>query len=251
MPKTVVRPGHKSKFRCYPKQPSGIFILKKFTNRGQFQPKDLKGQRFGLLVVMDVTHKGQGGYYWDCQCDCGKVSNVLATRLIQGITKSCGHLQGNKGVGKKHGMKYTRIYNTWRNMKGRCMNPKSQMYPQYGGRGIKVCERWLKFENFYEDMKEGYDDTLQIERDDVNGDYCKENCSWTTPQQQAKNKTNTAYVTYKGVTKRAHDWAALIGANPKSISRRVYLGWPPEHCLFGKQYERIKKLILAESTLNL
>lgn len=126
------------------------------------------------------------------------------------------------------------------------------MYHRYGGRGIKICDRWIEsFENFYEDMKEGYNDTLQLDRIDVNGNYCKENCRWATPQEQAKNKQNTAYLTYKGVTKRAREWAEMIGANPRTVVRRVYLGYTPEECLFGKQYEQIKQLILAESLIVL
>lgn len=217
----------------------------------QYQPIDLLGKKFGYLTPIEPTHKGKNGYYWDCICDCGKKTNVLATRLTQGTTKSCGHLQGNKGVGKTHGMRYTKIYACWKNIKIRCTNPDAQNYYLYGGRGITVCERWMtSFENFYEDMKEGYSDGLSIERIEVNEGYFKENCRWVTMADQAKNKRNTAYITYKGVTKRAFDWAEIIGANPKSLSRRVYLGWSPEECLFGKQYEKIKKLILAESILE-
>lgn len=217
----------------------------------QYQPIDLFGNKFGLLTPIEATHKGKGGYYWDCVCDCGKNTNVLATRLIQGTTKSCGHLKGNKGVGKTHGMRYTKIYTCWKNIKTRCTNPDAQNYCLYGGRGITVCERWIEsFENFYEDMKEGYVDGLSIERIDVNKGYYKENCRWVTMADQAKNKRNTAYITYKGLTKRAFDWAEIIGANPKSLSKRVHLGWSPEECLFGKQYEKIKKLILAENLLE-
>jgi hypothetical protein len=226
--------------------------VKKFKNSGQFLPKDLQGKKFGLLTVIEISHKDKIGYYWKCICDCGKEATVMATRLIQGNTKSCGHLKGNKGVARSHGMRYTKVYVIWKNMKRRCLSPKCSMYPKYGGRGIKVCERWLEsFENFYEDMKTGYTEDLSLDRIDVNGDYCKENCRWVTLLEQARNKTNTAYVTYKGVTKRAHEWATLIGANPKTISRRVYLGYSPEECLFGKRYEQIKKLILAESLLGL
>lgn len=156
-----------------------------------------------------------------------------------------------QGRNKTHGMRYTKIYVCWKNMKIRCTKPNSQNYYLYGGRGIKVCERWLEsFENFYEDMKDGYSDGLTLERIDVDGNYTKENCTWATKSEQCKNKRNTAYITYKGVTKRAFDWAEIIGANPRSLSRRVYLGWTPEECLFGKQYEKIKKLILAESLLE-
>lgn len=154
-------------------------------------------------------------------------------------------------VNKTHGMRYTKIYACWKNMKIRCNNPNAQNFYLYGGRGITVCDRWIdSFINFYEDMKEGHDDSLSLERIDPDGNYCKENCRWATMPEQARNKRNTAYITYKGVTKRAHDWAELIGANPKTLSRRVYLGYSPEECLFGKQFEQIKKFILAESLIN-
>lgn len=205
-------------------------------NKGQFLPLDLEGKRFGLLTVLSVTHKAKNGYYWDCICDCGKHTNVLATRLIQGTTKSCGHLQGNKGVGRKHGMKYTRIYNTWRNMKHRCLNEKSENYYLYGGRGITFCEKWERFEGFYEDMKEGYNDELQLDRIDVNGNYCKENCRWVTRKENANNKRNTTYITYNGVTRTSGEWAELIGAKLPTITKRVRLGYTPYECLYGKQY---------------
>jgi len=219
--------------------------------KGQYLPLDLTGKKFGLLTVIDFSHKKDGNYYWNCICDCGKSCTSKATRLNRGQKKSCGHLQGNKGVGKTHGMRHTKIYRVWQNMKRRCLNTSAINYPIYGGRGISICDRWLEcFENFYEDMKDGHNDNLSLERIDVNGNYCKENCKWVTMAEQCKNKRNTAYITYKGVTKRAFDWAEIIGANPKSLSRRVYLGWSPEECLFGKQYEKIKKLILAESLLE-
>jgi hypothetical protein len=224
--------------------------MNKFINSGQFLPIDLEGRKFGYLTVGNISHKSKNGYYWDCLCDCGKSSVVLATRLINGNTKSCGHLKGNKGVGRSHGMRYTKIYSCWKNMKIRCNNPKSENYYLYGGRGITVCDRWMEsFENFYEDMKEGHNDSLSLERIEVNGNYCKQNCRWVTMAQQAKNKRNTAYLTYKGATKRAIEWAEMIGANPKTVVRRVYLGYSPEECLFGKQYEQIKKFILADSLI--
>lgn len=216
---------------------------------GQFLPLDLTGAKFGLLTVIDFSHKKDGNYYWNCLCECGKQTTAKATRLRQGYKKSCGHLQGNKGVAKTHGMRYTKIYKIWRSMKIRCTKENSPNYYLYGGRGISFDEKWVTFDGFYEDMKEGYNDGLSLERNDVDGNYCKSNCSWVELKEQAKNKRNTAYITYKGIKRRAHDWAELIGANPKTLSRRVYLGYSPEECLFGKQYEQIKKFILAESLI--
>lgn len=226
----------------------------KYISSGTYQPLPiLEGDKYHSWTVIRPLGriKKWANHYWECKCDCGTIAAISGTNLINGKSKSCKKAIHHAHKNSTHGMRYTRVYATWRNMKRRCLNPNAEMYPKYGGRGIKVCDRWLRFESFWEDMKEGYSDDLTLERNDVNGNYCKENCRWATPQEQATNKTNTAYITYKGVTKRAHDWAALIGANPKSLSRRVYLGWTPEHCLFGKQYERIKNLILAENGLSL
>jgi len=231
-------------------------------SKNRYLPLDLKGKRFGFLTVLDVTHKTNNGYYWDCICDCGKKTNVLSTRLVQGNTKSCGHLQGNKGVGKTHGMRYTRIYKTWRNMKRRCTNEKSQNYYLYGGRGITFCDKWESFEGFYEDMKEGYDDTLQLDRIDVNGNYCKENCRWATLIENANNKRNTIYITYNNETKSSAEWAREIGAKNATITKRARLGYSAEECLFGKKYyiddkyailekqNRILKKLLEENNID-
>lgn len=223
---------------------------------GQFMAAKVGiGETYYGWTIIDFSHQDpkSGNLFWLSKCSCGNMRRVAGHRILRGESKHCNASVHSKGiVNVKHGMRFTKIYRVWKNMKIRCTNPNAQNFYLYGGRGISVCDRWIDcFENFYEDMKEGYDEALSIERIDVNGNYTKENCRWATPLEQARNKTNTAYVTYKGVTKRAHDWAALIGANPKTVTRRVYLGYSPEECLFGKSFEQIKRLILAESLLDL
>lgn len=214
-----------------------------------------EGGKYNEWTIIEVSHKcpKTGSIFWKCQCSCGNIRRVAGHRILRGESKRCNapmHMKANP-VNVTHGMRYTKIYGIWKNMKIRCLNPKAQNFHLYGGRGISVCDRWVdSFENFYEDMKDGYEEGLSIERIEVDEGYYKENCRWVTMADQAKNKRNTAYITYKGVTKRAFDWAEIIGANPRSLSRRVYLGWSPEECLFGKQYEKIKKLILSENLLN-
>ena len=228
--------------------------MSKYISSGTYQPLPiLVGDKYHSWTVLRPLGriKKWANHYWECRCDCGTVTHVNGSVLMNGKSKHCKNGIHTKGKHITHGMRNSRIYVTWKNMKWRCSSPKCGMYPKYGGRGIKVCDRWLeKFENFYEDMKDGYDDALQLERVDVNGDYCKENCTWATPIEQARNKTNTTYLTYKGITKRAQEWAKLVGANPRTVVRRVYLGYSPEECLFGKQYEQIKRLILAESLIE-
>lgn len=223
---------------------------------GRIKPVEIViGATYYEWTILEISHKDpkSGNIFWKCQCSCGNIRSVAGHRILRGESKRCnnGSFHG-KGINKTHGMKGTKIYSVWSNMKIRCLNPKAQNFYLYGGRGITVCDRWLSgFENFYEDMKDGYAEGLHLDRIDVNGNYCKENCRWIAPTQNARNKRNTAYLTYKGVTKRAQDWAKEIGANPLTVVRRVHLGYSPEECLFGKQYEYIKKLILAENALNL
>ncbi len=161
---------------------------------------DLTGQRFGRFVVIKQTKKDKfGNRRWLCLCDCGKEKIVLVAHLRSGATKSCGCL--NKEIITKHGHnrigKQTGIYQSWYAMIQRCTNPNHKNWKSYGGRGITVCKRWLKFKNFLEDMKECPSE-LTIERNDKNGNYCPENCRWATRKEQARNKRNSRYVTYKG-----------------------------------------------------
>jgi len=148
--------------------------------------KNLTGQRFGLLVALEIDNTEREGArkrrYWKCQCDCGKVTSVVTDCLTRDITHSCGC-----GEGKSHGMSYTRQYNIWQGVKSRCLGKNDTAFHHYGGRGILVCDKWLKFEGFWEDMQEGYSDDLTLERKDVNGNYEKSNCRWATVQEQHYN----------------------------------------------------------------
>lgn len=121
----------------------------------------------------------------------------------------------------KHGMRKTRIYRTWSHMKGRCNNPNDKAYKYYGGRGIKVCDRWNDFVNFQEDMGADYDDSLSIERINVNGDYKKFNCRWIKFSEQSKNRRTNRKITYKGVTKNINDWAKDLGIKRTTLRMRL------------------------------
>jgi len=126
-----------------------------------------------------------------------------------------------KGNAFKHGMKGTRVYRTWSHMKGRCNNPNDAAYKHYGARGIRVCKRWESFQNFWEDMKDGYKENLSLDRIDVNGNYDKKNCRWVEFSKQAKNKTTNRKITYKGVTKNLNDWARDLGIKRTTLRMRL------------------------------
>ena len=108
-------------------------------------------QRFNRLLVLAHIK----GALWGCQCDCGKIVNIRTSSLKNGKIKSCGCLK-NEGNNKSHGLSKTRFFSIWSHMKNRCLNERNNRYQYYGGRGITVCDRWLKFENFRDDMYESY-----------------------------------------------------------------------------------------------
>lgn len=141
----------------------------------------------------------------------------------------------NKGNNYKHGMckagQQTRFWKIWAGMKNRCLSSTTPCFHKYGGRGIKVCERWMKFENFYEDMKEGYTDKLTLERKNNNGNYELSNCRWATWMEQQNNKRNSVFIEYGGLKLTVSQWARKLGFNPKSFRHRLERGWSIEDAI--------------------
>jgi len=118
----------------------------------------------------------------------------------------------------KHGKRNTRIYNIWRSMRQRCSNPNTNRYSCYGGRGIKVCEEWENFSNFYEwAMRNGYEDDLTIDRIDVNGNYEPSNCKWATQKEQQRNRRNTLHITAMGITLTVAEWGEKLNTCSANI----------------------------------
>ena len=149
---------------------------------------DLTGLKFNRLEVIGYSHNSENhGAIWDCVCDCGKPSKVASTYLSKGITKSCGCLRYEMSKKKvvTHGKSKTPLYNRWVWMKYRCDNPT---FPRYGERGIKYESSWGKFENFEKDMGESFKESLELDRIDVDGDYCKENCRWVGGSESSYNR---------------------------------------------------------------
>lgn len=151
---------------------------------------DLVGQRFHALLVVSKSARTDGrNVYWNCYCDCGGIREATSGALKCGHTSHCGCLSSivRAAVATTHGHADSPLYCVWQAMLNRCRNPKQKSYPRYGGRGIKVCERWLKFENFLSDMgprPEG----LTLERNDNEGNYEPGNCRWATMLEQRHNR---------------------------------------------------------------
>lgn len=185
---------------------------------------DLTGKRFGRLVAVEGIKK-DNGFYWKCKCDCGNYTEVLPQHLKRNLIRSCGCLrvEVSSQTNKRHGMKETRLYKVWLDMKARCCNSSDSHYKDYGGRGITVCDEWKDdFMSFYEwAIANGYRDNLTIDRKDVNGNYEPSNCRWATYKEQANNKRANIILEYKGRKQTMAEWAEEIGMNYVTFQRRI------------------------------
>lgn len=193
--------------------------------------QDLSGQRFVHLVVLDrVGSNKRGLALWRCRCDCGNESIVTTANLKSGNSTTCGCGKRRKAI---HGMIHTRLYATWSHLVDRCRNEHNKSFANYGGRGIKVCAEWLNSFEAFRDwaLANGYTDKLTIERIDVNGNYCPENCCWASLKEQANNRRNNHKETYNGETHTIAEWAEITGIAVQTIYQRLHRGWTIEQAL--------------------
>ena len=210
--------------------------------------EDITGKKFGRLTAMFYTgeRRGGNGRVWRCKCECGNIVDVPIGRLKQGRTKSCGcyqrditrELKKAKAFHITHGGSSEHLYGVWAAMKRRCEYPKDKRFKDYGGRGIKVCDRWKNdYATFKEDaIKAGYFESEEygactLDRIDVNGDYCPENCRWVGMREQQNNRRNNNLVTYNGETKTVAQWARETGINAGTLYSRIERGWSPAKAL--------------------
>ena len=202
---------------------------------------DLTGKKFGRLLVIAKTDKRDvtGGVMWECLCNCGKTTFVTSYSLTSGHCRSCGcyKIDYNREQGRKfftkHGMKYTRLYDTWCGMKQRCCDKNSKSYKRYGARGIQVCDEWLNdFMCFYKwAMENGYQDNLTIDRINNDRNYEPSNCRWATTAEQANNRRSNHYIIYKGVKMTIKQLSDICGIKYHALLCRINNGWDIEQAV--------------------
>lgn len=178
---------------------------------------DLHGQRFGkLTAVRSLDGK------WVCKCDCGGSSIATASNLRSGNSKSCG-CEKRQVLGRSttlHGQNATPTNRVWKQMRQRCLNPNHARYKDYGGRGITVCDRWSKFQNFLADMGER-PEGLSLDRRDNDGPYDPQNCYWATAAQQASNTRQNRWIEWDGIRDTLSGWARRCQCDPSTVSERL------------------------------
>ncbi len=211
-------------------------FVKASTARGAASKAEpLYGKKFGRWEVLafagvDKTKR----QVWKCRCECGTVKEMKRYLLITGNSKSCGCFTKNR----THGMTNTRVFKVWDGMKERCGNPNNISYKYYGGRGIKVCGRWLTFENFLKDM--GTPSVGQsLDRIDSDGDYNLTNCRWATAKEQMRNRRDAKYIEYQGHRLHWKDLADQFGINYSTFWSRVFeYGWSIERAIEKPKWAR-------------
>lgn len=184
------------------------------------------GRRIGCwtFIAADPNLSGR----WVARCACGAERSFPEHRLRKPQGLSCKCQGGFSAARAKHGMSHEPIYAIWGGMKNRCSNPKHPAYENYGKRGIVVCDRWLKFENFLADMGATYRPGLTLEREDNDGDYGPFNCFWATMAQQNRNQRRNVYIETCRGRMTMQDAAKIAGITWRAMAYRVGAGWSGE-----------------------
>jgi hypothetical protein len=192
---------------------------------------DLTGKRFGRLTVIALiekaSRKGKRTEY-QCRCDCGNIKSITGSSLTTGNTKSCGCMKKERfhNLITKHGLSKTRLYIIWKHIVQRCENKNVERYKDYGGRGIRICEEWRREPELFVKwaVANGYKDGLSIDRINVNGNYCPENCRWVALKTQSQNKRNNRLFTIEGETHCLSEWAQILGIPYETLRSRLKVG---------------------------
>jgi hypothetical protein len=194
--------------------------------------KPMIGIKYNRLTALKEVRMGNRGMIYLFQCDCGNQKELCSSAVRGGHSKSCGcfRVEITSKRNTTHGSINSSSYQTWQAMKTRCLNPNSPSYKNYGDRNITICDKWMSFEGFFEDMGErpyGY----SLDRIDNNKGYSKDNCRWATTAEQNRNTRQNKFLTKNGKTMCMRDWANETGIPYPTIQDRVRRGWSDDRVL--------------------
>lgn len=203
------------------------------------------GDLFGRLEVLAVgqipfTYR----YYSVCKCECGEIKKIRSDGLVSGGTLSCGCYHSD--ISTKHGEVKSGHFARWTGMMRRCYKEKDPAYKRYGGRGIKVCERWHDVSNYVNDINVGYFENADLDRIDNDGDYSPKNTRWATRSENCRNRSSSIMITHEGETLCAVEWAEKIGGNDSLILNRIKNGWSIKDALTIKPDDETEKRLRKE-----
>lgn len=201
-----------------------------------------EGRKYGRLTVVR-TWRSTPHTYAECVCDCGQKWTGRTYNLQRGTSKSCGCLVAEVSTARlkalaKHGLTETKEHATWCRMRSRCNSQSNPSYKDYGGRGIKIAERWNDFENFLADMGKAPSPGASIDRIDNNKGYEPGNCRWTDTRTQNRNYRRNVMLTIDGETKCVMDWAADAGISHNTIRLRLKAGRSARDAVFAPLWSR-------------
>lgn len=193
------------------------------TTASKGKEESFETKQFNRWTIIKIVSSGKHPRAL-AKCQCGTEKEVDVGSIVRETSKSCGCLQSELAAASHttHGLTKHPIHGVWNAMKTRCGSPNCRNYHRYGGRGIKVCERWLQFENFAEDMLPTYQPGLTLDRRDNNGNYCKENCKWETKKTQNNNRCDNRMVECNGEIMTLPQLAEAAGVSRRAIEHRWY-----------------------------
>lgn len=210
--------------------------------RGKYDEQLVFGSRYGRLVSTGTYRTGNDRREYLFLCDCGEVKWVGGVFVVRGSVQSCGCLSRDQSADRcsarsTHGMSSHPLMGVWNAMISRCTNPLNKAYKRYGGRGIEVCDRWRRFEDFFEDVCDLWFIGSNMDRINNGEDYSPGNVRFVSPKENQRNRTNNRLVTIDGVTKCAAEWAESFGINPNLFRQRIDRdGLSPIEALHGRAH---------------
>lgn len=217
-------------------------LIKEKNRTSPKRRKDLTGQRFGKLVVIEIVTTLKNDVIWRCKCDCGGEKNVRRSKLVCGYTKSCGCLASEISSWKIHGKTKHSLHKKWISMRRRCEDEKhGSFYELYGGRGIKVYDDWHGPEGFvrffdycysiHPDLDQLLVQKYELDRIDTNGNYEPGNIRFVTKTENMRNRRNSIFVSFRGEQRRLSDLSEEFNMNHKLVASRIERGWEVERAL--------------------